>query len=428
MVRVRLPLLLAVLCGCLLTRGLNAEEADTRRAIQRLIDVGWSTSPSARAAVDTAFTEETAAIAGDQRALKAWTLILLHQRRYDEASRRLDQWLARDSNNWFALRARIWLWTILKNYPAAMLSAEKLAEQIAAADGKSMDVDEELSELTTYLGRIYGYLAGPVAGTVNQDERRLSERKVLSRLGDQRAELFSKSRDRVLQQHLELSDTRSDELEKARDREAAEREKTLAEVAAEREQMQTRAGEIKEQRAKLREEMQSEVSELEKQERPLALQYSQLDARATGVNRELRSLTLQIDRLEFDASREEDPVLRNRLLRDADRLRILATRLDGELVALQRQAAGIEQQRAILAGKLREVQNNYGGQIAGLDREMAAFAKREKRLAADEARAKKPIRATTGQVLSLGAQAAALTTYDTLPLESAKEAVLAEIK
>lgn len=173
--------------------------------------------------------------------------------------------------------------------------------------------------------------------------------------------------------------------------------------------------------------MTSEVNELQRQDRPLAQQFASLDAQAAGANRELASLTAQIRQLEFDARRERDPVVRGRLFRDADRLRGIAAQVDRDLQLIERQAAVVQQQRAELAGKLRDVQNNYGGQIAALDRELQGFAKREKRLAGDEARARKPISGTTGQVLSLGAQAAALTTYDTLPLEEEKSRLVEEL-
>jgi len=403
-----------------------ADDADTRRAIRRLLDVGWSTSPSARSAADVAFAEESVAIAGDLRALEAWTLILLQQRRYEEASKRVDQWLAKDPDNWFALRARVWLWTLLKNYPAAMVSAEKLADQISAAD-PSTATEEERQEYVDFLGRIYGYLGGPATANVGQEDRRSSEKRVLAKLGEQWGEAFTESRDGVLQRHLEFTDSRSDEREKARDAEAAEREKTLSEIEGEREKMKSRAGEIQEERNRLRDELTSEVNELQKQERPLAQQFAQLDAQAAGANRELSNLSVQIQRLEFDAEREKDPVIRNRLLREADRLQVLAARIDRDLRVIERQAAAIQQERNVLASKLREVQNNYGGQIAGLDRELQGFSKREKRLAGEEARAKKPTSGTTGQVLSLGAQAAALSTYDTLPLEARKELLFKEL-
>jgi len=407
-------------------QGAAQDDAETRRAIRELLDVGWSKLPGARAAADAAYMDESVSIAGDLRGVKAWTLVLLQQGRYEEASKQVDQWLEREPNDWFALRARVWLSTLLKNYQAAMLSAEKLAERIASADPSTASEDA-LRTQVEFLGRIYGFLGGPAAANVIRDDRRNSEKRVLAKLGEQWEEAFTEARDGVLQRHLRLTDARTDQREKAKDAEAAERERTLAEVAAEREKMKIREGEIQEQQKRLREEMTSEVNELQRQDRPLAQQFASLDAQAAGANRELASLTAQIRQLEFDARRERDPVVRGRLFRDADRLRGIAAQVDRDLQLIERQAAVVQQQRAELAGKLRDVQNNYGGQIAALDRELQGFAKREKRLAGDEARARKPISGTTGQVLSLGAQAAALTTYDTLPLEEEKSRLVEEL-
>lgn len=405
-----------------------AADAEADQAIRRLIEVGWSASPRARTAADATLAEIAPLIKGDQRALEAWTLILIHQRRYEEASKRVDQWIAKDEDDWQALRARIWLSTILKAYPSAIASTERLASKMASVDDEATEQSEQLDELAMFLGRIYGFYAGPARASVNQEERRAAEGRILSQLGERRSELFETARDQVLQKHLELTDAKDDESEKTRERKMAEREKTLIEIAKEREQMAARSAELKENRDKLRAELQGELDELQKQDRPLQQQYTQLDAQAAGVNRELAGINVQIDRLEFNADREKDPVLRNRFLRDAEQLRLVGSRLSGDLSALQREAAAIQAERAQLVVKQQEAQRNYGGQISAIDCEFQAMSKREKRLAADEVRANKPISGTTGQVLALGAQATALTTYDMLPLESAKEAILAELK
>jgi hypothetical protein len=262
-----------------------ADEADTKRAIGRLIQVGWSTSAQARTAADAAFAEESPVIAGDLRALEAWTLILIQQRRYEDASKRVDQWLSKDADNLLALRARVWLSVILKNYPAAMLSAEKLADKLSPSEELSPGKEDPSEELVTFLGRIYGFLGGPGAGSANQEDRKSSEKRIVAILGDRREALFADARDGVLQQHLELADTKTEQRDKARDAEAVERDKSLAEIATERERMAKRANEIKGERDRLQSEMRSELDQLQKQDRPLAMQYTRLDAQAAGVNR-----------------------------------------------------------------------------------------------------------------------------------------------
>jgi hypothetical protein len=383
----------------------RADEAEASAAIKKILEVGWSTSPGARTAADRVLVEVTPAITGDLRALEAWTLVLLYQRRYDEASKRIDQWLAKDGDDWMALRARVWLFTVVKNYPAAMLSAEKLADKIAATeDSTSPGAGEQLNELAAFLGRIYGYIGGPVAASVPLEDRRSSEKRIADRLGEQRAAAFVEARDNVLQQHLELTDSKTEKRDEARDAIAAEREKTLAEIAAQREQLTGRSNELKNEQSRLRSEMKGELEELQKQDRPLATQFARIDAQARGVNSELGRVATQIDRLELDASRQNDPVARERLLREADRLNVLASRLDREFRTLESQAALVQHS------------------------ELDGMAKREKRLAADKVRAKRPISGTTSEVLALGAQASALSTYDTLPLEAAKEALLKSLR
>src|SRR5262245_9006187 len=125
-----LPASAAVLSGCVLAAlsawmpAVHADEAATRQAVSKLLEIGWNQSAQARAATD-AQSQAALQVAGrDSRALTAAWLVLIQQRRFEEALKRADEHLEAAPDDVLALRAKAWLHTILKNYPAAMLSAE----------------------------------------------------------------------------------------------------------------------------------------------------------------------------------------------------------------------------------------------------------------------------------------------------------------
>src|SRR5262245_24994038 len=81
-------------------------------AIAKLLEVGWSITPQARAAADQQY-EEVVRLAGkDTRALVASWLVLMQQRRFDEALKRLDEHLAKQPDDLAALRAKTWVQTV----------------------------------------------------------------------------------------------------------------------------------------------------------------------------------------------------------------------------------------------------------------------------------------------------------------------------
>src|SRR5688572_5392972 len=155
-----------------LSTSASALDAPAKAAIGKLLEVGWSASPQARTAADLQYDEVLRVAAGDKAALTASLLVLLQQRRYDEALKRADALLAKDETDLTALRAKAWITTLLKNYQAAMIAADQLSQQLQAKPPTNEAEQAVHDELFAFLGRIYGYLGGPIADAVNQDERK----------------------------------------------------------------------------------------------------------------------------------------------------------------------------------------------------------------------------------------------------------------
>src|SRR5687767_11850709 len=106
------PIVLALLS----VSRVNAEEAETRAAIVKLIDVGWAVTPQARVAADIQYQEALKVAGRDPRALWASWLVLMQQRRFEEARPRLDEYLAKAPEDLKAWRAKIWILAVLKGY------------------------------------------------------------------------------------------------------------------------------------------------------------------------------------------------------------------------------------------------------------------------------------------------------------------------
>jgi hypothetical protein len=406
-----------------------AADADAAAAIAKLLEVGWPGNLQSRTAADAHYQEVVLKMAaGDPRALKASWLVLMQQRRFDEALKRIDEHLAEEPDNQEAQRAKAWNAAILKNYAASMLAADKLGQQLEELPPITEADRAAYEESVAFLGRLYGFFGGPAAENVNQDQRKAAEKQVVGRIDEAFRPVFVEARDGVLKQYIELTDDKAVERDRAVETAETEKAKTLDDVAAEREQIAAREAELEERRAKLQAELKDEFDELEKQDRPLAQDLTRLEVRANALRRDLVSYQIDIDRLDALAAGEEDPARRQQYRFEADRLALVASRIDSELFSVNRLGRNVQQQRAALVAQGAQAQANAAAQVARMDNELKDLAKRDKRAGGIEKRATRPTSATTSKVRSLAAQATALSTYDPFPLEAARARLLESLK
>jgi hypothetical protein len=406
----------------------RGDDAAGRDAILKLLDVGWATTPQARTAADLQYQEVQRLAAGDTQGLAASALVLMQQRRYDEALKRVDQLLVKDVTDLTGLRARIWLQAVLKNYSGAMFTSGKLSERLAAAPPKTEAEQATHDELIAFLGRMFGYFGGPASEIANQDERKAAEKQIVARLEESKRPVFEEARDGVLQKFLELSDSQAQARETALAEAATEKEKTLAELDADRQKMADRVKELDEVRKKLESELKAELAQIAKEDAPLVQQLARLNSQAAIVNQNLANYAAEIGRLRALAASTNDPALKQQYLFEADQLSFSAGRLEATLVGLENQAAGVQAQRNALALRAQRAQAAANDQANQINGELTALAKREKRNDGIERRTTKPASGTTSKGRALSAQATALSTYDQFPLEVARQKLLESLR
>lgn len=411
--------------GWMIPAPASADDAEARAAIVKLLDVGWKTTPQARLATNAQYVEVLKLVGrADERAARAAMLVLMQQRRYDDVPRQIEVVLTNAPNDLPAWRAKVWVLTLLKNYSQALIAAEKLGEFLPAETEGTNERELEAREYVAFLGRIFGYLGGPLVDAANQEQRKAAERKLVDSLSDARRATFVEARDGVLQRFIEMSDAKDEQREKAKAAAETEKEKTLQEVAAVREQNQKRLDELKYERDKINSELKEELAEIGRVDQPLVTELARLSASAATINRNLFNLDQQIGILQAQAAREKDPNLRALLFSQIDSLQFQYSRVQGDLAAVERLAAGVNAQRQQLAARQQQAQNNAAGQMSGLDKEYQGLVKSDKRATADERRAGRPAATLTSSSLALGATALALSTYDQYPLDEAKAKLL----
>ncbi len=423
--RQRLAIALTVLVAASASRG---DETSVRQAVGKLLEVGWNQSPQARAPTDVQLQRTSEIAPGDPRALSAAWLVLIQQRRYDEALARVDEHLATMPDDLLALRAKAWLNTILKNYSVAMVAAQRLSDVLdKPSPGEELDRTDR-DEAIAFLGRLLGFFGGPVAVAVSQEERKALERKVLADFEVEEVALFEEARNGVLARHIDLTDESADSREQAAVRAKAEREKTLGDLQTEREKLDEQAVEIAERRKKIQDELKSELDDVAEKDQPLMRELSRLSARSSALSTDLITYSTQMARLQQLAATERNSTRQQQLLFEADSLAIIASRIEADLDAVNRQSRIVQQQRLVLANRQAQARAAAANQIQRMDRERGEIAKRERRNQGLDKRTVRPASVSTSKSRALVAQATALSTYDPFPVEVVKAKLVESLR
>jgi tetratricopeptide (TPR) repeat protein len=410
-----------------LSHPLSAQEDKAAAHVARLLDVGWGTTTSFRAAAD-AQSEALFSAAGRQpSSLYAAALVQIKQRRYAEAVRLIDEVLARDEDDLPAWRAKAWLLTVLKNYEGAMIAADELAK-LLPKDVAKTDEEDPVRHYVAFLGRLYGFLGGPAPTSVSIDGRKDSEKTVAGRLSEHRQAIFEEARDSVLQKFVELSDAKITVKDKAKEQADAEREKTLAEIAEQRDVNKEKVKELEAKIDKFKKDHEKEIESVRKADSPLQSRLTTLSNQATSLNTQLISIDSQIVLVQANLAATRDQNTRNFLFLELNRLSSLEGSTQAELLSINRQAATVQQQRSSLVVRQQRADAELASKVAQVDDELNAIAKKERRADIAEKRASKAGPATPQSALSLSAQASALITYDPFPLEQEKHRVLTTLK
>lgn len=405
-----------------------ADEGSTKASIRKLLEEGWSITPSARAAADAQFEALQSEVPNDERVLTASALVLMQQRRYDDAGKRLNELLVQNPNNLLAIRAKCWLSTTLKNYGGAVVDAEKLRSLLPAETTQDRAAEAEARDHLAFLGRICGYLAGPVADNVDQLTRKQLEKTISAGLSEGRLQVFTQARDGVTQKYFELTDTKVDTEKKNIEDRKTEAEQTLQDVEAAKQQIAERVQELEEHAKKLEKELNDELVEISKLDRPLVAELSRLQIRASNLQSDVAIAQGEIDRITAQLTRNRDPTVAALLRRDAAQARLIGTRAAVDLDSVSRQADSVQAQRALLAQKQQQAQANYGGQLDRANKELASLGKREKRVNVEEKKARRPVSRSSTRTAALSSQVTALSTYEKFPLDQARQRLLNSLR
>jgi tetratricopeptide (TPR) repeat protein len=413
------------LLGPWVARTAVADDAPFRKALSEAITTTWGSKPELAKAANEKFSQIDQMAPGDPRALYGHALVLISQRRYDDALRVLDRLLADQDDHLPAWRAKIWIVTLRRNFGASLAACDRSTAILGELGDEGT---EAITEHLRFVGRVLGFMEGPAADAAGTGGRGDIEAKIVARLDEsQRADLLGAKED-LLVKFSELISARDDSKAVAKAEADETKTKLLQDVAEARVANEKRAEDLQQRRDTLSDQYDAEMKKIADEDAPLLSQITSLESELVAEQSNLSIVNGDISRLQIALSRERDPVIRRQIRFDIDRLAVTSSRLQANVLGIDRQIGVVNGQRATLAARQQSVQNRLGNQVKQIDKELATLGKAEKKLDGNEKQINKPVSLNKGKVLSLNSKAAAWTTYAPFPLLIERDRILGSLE
>ena len=406
---------------------LPAAEAKPNQAIASFLELGWQAEGITKQEIEAKFEKLQESAAGDARLYYAQVLICIHARRFEDAGQANDKILAFDDAYLPAWQTKIWLALLNKHYDIALVAMEKMGPLAgkAALDTTQKNVSNESAR---FLGMAFGFLAGPIGEAPATTARKQVEKKVLESLNDEQIELFKNARQTVLEKHISFVSNKEDSKEKAIADEEVEKQHKLDDIARRRTTIENDYKSSQSQRKELQTRLQDEIKKLTQADSPLASELIRVEATGNSILQQFNNLQNDLNRLEFDITRQKDPVARAVLQNEYNRLNRIRSQYSNNLNSVQLAVRNIVAKRNDLAARHAKVENEIGGEVARLDKHLAGLSTEERRLEGAERQARKPATGVSGKAQALGLTASALNTYEPYPLEREKARLLESLR
>lgn len=407
--------LLVTLCG-------TVQAVDVDRELTEIFDAAWKPSIRGLQMAQSQYDELVRQTPGDMRVKYAFALVLMKNRRYEDASKLLGDILAVDKSHLPARRAKAWINMLTKKYPAALVDLDHLSQQLPPESND--DVENQYRDAAAFMGRMFAFLEGPAQNAVANHTLADYQAKICGRLGGARLSAyntaFRATADRFAELTQSQAQTKADAKaegaeQQARDKEDLEQNK--AALAEEQNALQARAD-------KAKADTQKEVADLEIKARPLQTQLARLQSEANMWANNLAAAQSDINLLLSQASMTNDPNEQAFLRGQAGAISVNADRFAFNLQRVNNQIAGVNQQLAVLEGQRQASVGRYQAEMGRIDGRNADLRKTEKRLGFDERKLKEPVTGLTPRVRNMSLVAGALPTYDDFPFEEERERVM----
>lgn len=425
------------ICGMVLlflapTVAAQGLERPASEVVREILATGWRSSPAANREIDRLLRVANESAAGaviDWRIEYAYALAKMRQWRYREVVPIAERLVLEPEAELAGRELLVWLYTVLKDYPAAMVQMERLAATLPELEEgleEAERVEREIlrEEKARFLGVVFGYLSGPVAALLSDFERDSRRRRIVRLLSESEVEMFDEETFRVIDDFHVRADERAELVDHELREQEKQRAERLGEIEAFRRGVAERLEALAEEEQRVQREHNEKSEQIRAEDAPLREQLANVDTELLGLTRNLTILNVDILRIEDQLAFEPDPVIRAALLVELNRLSALAAGYSRDITRLDVSSARLRTQRQGLATQLRQSEVRYRTVLNQSRVQQEQMDKELRRLDGEERRLLRQRPRTSGQARALQTSKQAFSTYLPFPAEEAKARLL----
>ncbi|MGD0900169.1 MAG: hypothetical protein ABR915_20225 [Thermoguttaceae bacterium] len=385
--------------------------------VERLLEKGWPRTVDARVEAQRRYDRLAPLAAAEPRIPYAYALIEVRQYRYAEAISLLDQVIRADPGNLSARELRIWLGILLKDYGRAMVEMPQLAERLPA-EKAGPDAQAQALDLAGQLGRMCGFLEGPVEGHVDQTARAACVERLFSQLGEARRTAFETGRKAVLRQFVALGEETEMTATAAKETGEKTRRHVLSDLDRQADDLAARTDAEKTRVEDLQKTLNSDLEKIRSGERQLAQDLGTVGSQAVAARQDLGAIDAQIGQFLALAGREQDPNQRQWYLGQVAAWQIQRNARAAALMDLDRRAAALVSEQQSLGRQRRDLDRRWKQETGRLEKLEASLHSVQ---GGKEKLQSHPVDANTPQVADQKRRIVALTAYVPLPISLDEE-------
>lgn len=376
------------------------------KTAQLLLNEHWEKNLANRESSTEAYSHHQ----GDTDVLLAYTLNRMQHRRYREArasARTLTIRNPDDVNGWML---RVWLEALGDNFDQSLLAMRTLREKM---DVVKLEPAKE-NELLQRLGRLIGYMQGPVNDKVNPDILAASLLSVTKSLNQDQMKLFNTSREGTLQKYEDVTKKNNQKVDDETKRVKDANEVQTKNLSEKNVEMNERVKELEPKIEALEQEGYAALERVQAEAAPLQNEIGYLE---NQLNSQIFALdSLYNDYYFFQQNNPRNPNLYYINLQINDRQLAINS--------IRRQLRNVDRQLAAVNDRADQVRNSYNSRIDAIEKELKRIGYVRNRNERKLLKLAKGPKVASGKLDALTTRAVALKTYDPFPLELMREEVL----
>ncbi|MFK7766548.1 MAG: hypothetical protein AB8B55_04955 [Mariniblastus sp.] len=395
--------------GQLLVRPQTKIDAATSGPIRDLLVKDWEKSPTNAAASKTTFAK-----AGNYNAdlLLAYTVNRIQHNKITEARTYAEELTSRFSSNLDGWMLKIWMNTLVNKYDLALINMRSFKQELNQK--KDLPIATQ-NEIYKRLGRLIGYLQGPVVEKVNADILDETVLRLANGIPPEVLKTFNENRDKILKAHDELLNEQGKKTQVELVKVKAENDQAVISLTRENQLLEKKEADLRPEKERLRGDAARAIAALEQQSSSISQQLSSISSDIQSIQFDLQFLYIDLNNILLTPPRYRPSTyfVRNQI-RNAEL----------NLVSLRNTGAGLSNQLNGIRNQISQVNYSLNRQIKDIDKQIKKANGSRRR---NQAKLGKIARGPELKNEKKGAmrnKQISLTTYDSLQVEVYRQELL----